>query len=103
NGGIVTLNNSYVVDTVLPGKVVDYLTCGLPIIGSVSGNTKHLIETHQVGYVSKKRDVNEIIEYIIKIKENPYLQREFSTNCHKLINEQSLCEKNFRIFKEIIE
>jgi len=103
NVGIVTLNNSDVFDTVLPGKVVDYLTCGLPIIGSVSGNTKHLIETHQVGHVSKERDVNEIIEYIIKIKESPYLQREFSTNCNKLIHEQFLWEKNFRIFKEIIQ
>src|SRR5699024_4385247 len=47
--GIVSLNDQEVFDTVLPGKVVDYMTCKVPIVGSVSGYSKNIIEQNQVG------------------------------------------------------
>lgn len=92
--GFVSLNNKDVFDTVLPGKIVDYMTCGLPIVASVSGYAKTVIEEEQVGYVSESRSVKEIVKYILHLSKNPEICKQMSENEARYIMDKFLWEKN---------
>lgn len=100
--GVVSLNDKKVFDTVLPGKVVDYMTCSIPIVGSVSGYTKKVIEQNRVGLVSEERDVNEIFDYILYLQNNPAARREMSKNSERCIREGYIWEDNIKKINRLI-
>ncbi|MGL4818976.1 MAG: glycosyltransferase family 4 protein [Bacilli bacterium] len=60
----VCLTSQAVFDTVLPGKIVDYMAAKTPIIGYVSGYAKETIDRAQCGYVSGERSIDEIEHYL---------------------------------------
>lgn len=99
--GIVSLNNKNVFDTVLPGKVIDYMTCNVPIVGSVSGYTKDLIINKDVGYVSETRSVDEVVDYIKYLEANPKTHAKMASNCANYIKNDFLWEKNIKVFEDI--
>lgn len=101
--GVVTLNDKEVFETVLPGKVIDYMTCNVPIIASVSGSSKEIIEHGNVGRVSESRDINEILEYIFYLYDNPTVQKEISENGQRYVKKHFLWEKNIRLLINLIE
>nr|WP_233711536.1 glycosyltransferase family 4 protein [Lederbergia citrisecunda] len=100
--GIVSLNDKQVFDTVLPGKVIDYMTCKIPIVASVSGYSKTLIEENHVGFVSENREVDEIYKYIKYIFENPKERITMSRNCESCIRDNFLWEKNINSLEAIL-
>ncbi|MBS4223373.1 glycosyltransferase family 4 protein [Lederbergia citrea] len=100
--GIVSLNSKKVFDTVLPGKVVDYMTCKIPIVASVSGYSKKVIEENNVGLVSGKRDVNEIYNYIKYLYDHPLERTTMSRNSERCIRENFLWEKNIKLLESTI-
>ncbi|MFS0674942.1 glycosyltransferase family 4 protein [Ornithinibacillus sp. 179-J 7C1 HS] len=100
--GIVTLEDKDVFKTVLPGKIIDYMTCGVPIVGSVSGYSKEVILSEQVGFVSEENDVKELIYYIDTLKANPLLSKEMSENGNFYVRNAFLWESNINSLVEIL-
>jgi glycosyltransferase involved in cell wall biosynthesis len=98
--GFVSLNDKEVFDTVLPGKIVDYMTCGLPIVASVSGYAKRVIEEEKVGLVSETRNIKEIVDYILYLSRNPEVRKQMAENEGRYIMKKFLWEKNI---SELIE
>ncbi|MFC4661437.1 glycosyltransferase family 4 protein [Oceanobacillus aidingensis] len=90
--GIVTLVEAEVFETVLPGKVIDYMTCGVPVVASVSGFSEKMIEDGKTGFVSHNLD--ELIKCIEELKENDKLYDEMSLNGRKYVEHNYLWEKN---------
>ncbi|MGN1401799.1 MAG: glycosyltransferase family 4 protein [Bacillus sp. (in: firmicutes)] len=101
--GILSLNESDVFDTVLPGKLIDYMISGLPIVAAVSGNAKKIIEDHNVGYVSEKRDAGEIVQYITYLRENPEVRCRMAGNSRNVIETEFLWERNISHLTEAVE
>ncbi|MGN7299112.1 glycosyltransferase family 4 protein [Ferdinandcohnia sp. SAFN-114] len=101
--GIVTLTNQEVFETVLPGKVIDYMTCQVPIVASVSGTSRKIIEREQIGYVSSSKNAKEMLKDILKIKANPNEQRKFENNGKKYVNNYFLWENNINTLIDILE
>jgi hypothetical protein len=100
---IVTLNSSEVFKTVLPGKIIDYMTCGVPIVAAVSGYSKQVIESEQVGFVSENRDRQEMINYILYLKNNPDLAEEMANNCTNYVKRRFRWEKNIERLVDVLE
>jgi glycosyltransferase involved in cell wall biosynthesis len=92
--GFVSLNDKKVFETVLPGKIVDYMTCQLPIVASVSGYSKEVIEKENVGFVSENRDINEIVKYILYLRKNPKTRQRMSSNSAQFIKKNFIWEHN---------
>jgi glycosyltransferase involved in cell wall biosynthesis len=101
--GIVSLNNKEVFDTVLPGKIVDYMTCRIPIVASVSGYAKRIIEENKVGYVSERRDMEEIVGYIKHLRNHPEKMKQMSMNSEQCIRENFLWEENIELLEFLID
>lgn len=101
--GLVSLNDNEVFDTVLPGKVVDYMTCQVPVIGSVSGHVKQLIDEKQIGFASEDRDMKEIISYILTLKNDSDLYNKMKENCYHAIRQEFLWENNVAEFANVFK
>lgn len=101
--GLLTLNNNEVFDTVLPGKLIDYMMSGIPVVAAVSGYSKEIIESYETGFVTEMRDANEILDYIIRLKDNNNLRKKTAKNGLALITDEFLWEKNIKKLTRIFE
>ncbi|WP_244151589.1 glycosyltransferase family 4 protein [Halobacillus dabanensis] len=101
--GIVTLVDKEVFKTVLPGKIIDYMTCGVPVVGSVDGFAKEVIEEKDAGFVSQTKDADNLIAYVDRLLNDTLLQRRMSNNAQQYVKENFLWEKNIHSLLELIE
>ncbi|OXT16834.1 glycosyltransferase WbuB [Bacillus sp. OG2] len=103
HAGFVSLSDKEVFDTVLPGKVIDYLSCRLPVVAAVSGYTKDFIENQKVGYVSETRNMDEIVEYLLMLAKHPAMRKKLADNCESCARESFLWEKNIEVILQLME
>ncbi len=101
--GLVTLTNENIFNTVLPGKIIDYMTCGIPIVGAVSGYAKELINKENVGFVSESRNPNEMVKHIFRIINSRQLQNLFYENAKKYVHLNFMWENNIKGLVRVIE
>ncbi|RXJ01670.1 glycosyltransferase WbuB [Anaerobacillus alkaliphilus] len=101
--GLVTLQSKEVFRTVLPGKIIDYMTCGLPIVAAVSGNAKSIIDVAKVGFTSESNSVDEMMQYILYLFNNPKIREQFSQNGTAYVKKHFLWEENIETLVELIE
>lgn len=101
--GIVTLKEATVFETVLPGRIIDYITCGIPIVGSIAGYSKTIIEQEGIGLVTSNSSSEEMLANIMKIYHDPALLKKMQRNCHKLIRKKFMWETNIKKLINIIE
>ncbi|MFB3170011.1 glycosyltransferase family 4 protein [Neobacillus sp. 179-C4.2 HS] len=83
--GLVTLKDKEVFKTVLPGKIIDYMTCGVPIVGVIDGYAKEIVEKERVGIASNTDDPQEILFLIKKLLDDKKLRKEMSQREHHVI------------------
>lgn len=98
--GIVTLVKEEVFKTVLPGKVIDYMTCGVPIIASVSGFSEEILVNENTGFVSQNH--NELVKYIEELRMNKELYQEMSLKGQEYVKNNFLWEKNIDALIRVI-
>ncbi len=101
--GLVTLIQADVFDTVLPGKIIDYMGCGLPMVAAVSGFSKKLIEELNVGYVSEHHNADELVSKILCLKDNYEDYYEKAHNCKKAVEQEFLWENNIEKLVGLID
>lgn len=99
--GVVTLKDKEVFDTVLPGKVIDYMTCMVPVVASVSGYSKYVIETENVGLVVSSKSIDEMVQRILYLKEHKGIRHEMEKNCMNIIHFTFIWEKNIPFLTDI--
>lgn len=83
--GLVTLKDKEVFKTVLPGKIIDYMTCGVPIVGVIDGYAKEIVEKERVGIVSNTNDPQQILANITRLLEDKKLRNEMSKRAQQVI------------------
>lgn len=96
------LNDEDVFSTVLPGKIIDYMTCRTPIVAGVKGMAAEIITKNKTGFAFDQQDVQGMVEKIIELKEQPQLMKEIGENCVKTVTEDFLWEKNINKLINII-
>ncbi|MEC2038979.1 glycosyltransferase family 4 protein [Bacillus altitudinis] len=101
--GIATLNRSVIFETVLPGRIIDYLSCQLPVVASLSGYSKNLIEQENVGLVAKTKTSDEMVSLILRLYHHPELVQEMKTNCENFIEKNFLWDNNIMILDNVIK
>lgn len=71
-----SLKNSLIFESTVPGKFQTYLLAGKPIISAVNGETYELIKQSGVGIPCHSGNVGEITEAILKLKNMSDLERK---------------------------
>ncbi|GGE54716.1 glycosyltransferase WbuB [Pullulanibacillus camelliae] len=99
----VTLVDKDVFDTVLPGKVMDYMCLSKPIIGDVSGYCAEVINDSQCGLVSEKRSVDDLCEHILYLIEHPELRASYGNNGYRYAYKHLRWKTNIKVLEDILE
>ncbi|GAE92465.1 glycosyltransferase [Gracilibacillus boraciitolerans JCM 21714] len=100
---IAFLNEEEVFTTVLPGKVLDYMTCQTPIIAGLKGVAADLIIENEAGYVYSSSDALPLIEKIVELRENRQLLNKLQKNCLRVIKQHFLWENNIKKIVDFIK
>lgn len=88
---------------VLPGKVIDGIGCGVPVVTNLGGFTNALINDNKVGIAIEKGSSSQIVDSIKLIKNDSPLEEEFRSNAKKLLDEKFLWENNIKELSNFIE
>src|SRR5699024_7861743 len=79
---------------VLPGKVIDGIGSGVPVVTNLDGFTNALINDNEVGIAIEKGSSVEIVNAIKQIRYNKNMEKKFRENAKKLLDEKFLWENN---------
>ena len=88
------LKDSEVFLNVLPGKVIDGIASGVPIVTNLGGFTGELVNGNKVGYAKEGATTDELVSAILKIKEDRALELTLRKNSRKLLETDFLWEIN---------
>lgn len=77
----------------IPNKILDALSYGLPIITTLDGKVRNLLEKYQIGYFINDNNFNDIIKEIIKILDDDNFFNQLSKNSTKLYSQEFDYEK----------
>ncbi|RDW22223.1 glycosyltransferase WbuB [Oceanobacillus arenosus] len=102
NIAVAFLNDVDVFSTVLPGKIIDYMTCGTPIIAGIKGTAAQIITKSGAGFAFEQQDIQGMIEKIVKLKDNPKELERIGENCTKAVQDAFLWENNINELVQII-
>lgn len=96
------LNDEEVFSTVLPGKIIDYMTCKTPVIAGVKGTAAELIEKNNAGFVFEQENTDGMVNKIVELSNNPNELKVLGDNGVKTVKQNFLWEKNIKMLTEII-
>ncbi|KZE64063.1 glycosyltransferase WbuB [Fictibacillus phosphorivorans] len=99
----VSLVEETVFKKVLPGKIIDYMSMGKPIVGDVSGYAKEVIEKAQCGLTSNDRSVEILAQQIVKLANDAVLREEYGRNGHRFAFENLRWKKNINVLINMLE
>jgi glycosyltransferase involved in cell wall biosynthesis len=94
--GLVTLKDKEVFKTVLPGKIIDYMTCGVPVVGVIDGYAKEIVEKERVGIASNTNDPQQILSHIKMLLDDEKLRKEMSHREQQVILKDFNWEANIK-------
>ncbi|MGL4740590.1 MAG: glycosyltransferase family 4 protein [Sarcina sp.] len=90
-------------DLVMPGKLVDYMSMGKPIIAGVDGYTKAIIEESACGIVVNPDDYKAMAQAIAILYRNEDLKTFLGENGFKYCIDKFLWDKNIKKVDEVIK
>src|SRR5699024_7858348 len=94
NVALSLLKESEVFLRVLPGKVVDAIGSGVPVVSNLGGNSVDSINNSNVVFLSSQATTIDIIKMIKEIKNNPDLEKEMRSNARQLTEDLFIWENN---------
>lgn len=96
-----SLKNHQIFESVLPGKLIDYLGCGIPIIGVLSGYSRAVLKESKAGQAFNNQDVAGVIDFIKKMKDHDEIRQKMSTSGLKYAKKYFSWEENKHKLKEL--
>lgn len=93
---IVSLKNSEIFQMTVPYKLQTYMSAGKPVIGSISGETRRIIEKAKIGFCADAEDDNGFCEAILRFAALTSAERaEMSENSRIYFSEHYSPERVF--------
>lgn len=99
----VSLVEETVFKKVLPGKIIDYMSMGKPIVGDVSGYAQEVIEKARCGLTSEERSVELLAQQIVELANDAALREEYGRNGHRFAFENLRWKKNINVLINMLE
>lgn len=90
-------------DLVIPGKMIDYMSIGIPIIAGVEGYTAEVLEKSKAGIVITPDDYGNMADKIKLLYRDKELCKEYADNGYKYCKETFLWQKNIVKIVSLIE
>lgn len=90
-------------DLVIPGKIIDYIGMGIPIVAGVEGYTAEVLKKSKGGIAVVPDDCKNMSKAIMYMYSNAELRKLYSKNGYEYCMENFCFEKNVVEYIELIE
>jgi glycosyltransferase involved in cell wall biosynthesis len=103
---IVPLRDIPLFDSFVPSKMFEIMSCGIPIIGSVNGEAREILELSGSAMIISPESVSELADSILWMVENPQKRRIMGTSGRTFVCEHydrtMLAKKYVNYLKRIV-
>ncbi|WP_197274739.1 glycosyltransferase family 4 protein [Halolactibacillus sp. JCM 19043] len=103
NLSVVFLADEAVFTTVLPGKILDYMTCETPVIAGVKGEAANVIKESNGGIVFNPGEIDKMIDTIVTLSNNKEEMNRLEENCKNYILKNYIWEENILELIQVIK
>ena len=99
---LVPLKDLHLFDHALPSKMFEYMSCERPIIGSLRGSARSLIENSGAGLVIAPEDPEQLAEAIIRLYSQPDLRKEMGVSGRTYVARNYSRKKRAKEFEQVL-
>lgn len=85
---LVLLRRSEVFTTVIPTKMLEFMSCARPVVLGVTGQAQRILEEAHGGQCVPPEDAAALADAIAELKDNPALREALGRNARRYIVEQ---------------
>jgi glycosyltransferase involved in cell wall biosynthesis len=89
--------------TVYPNKVFDYMAAGKPIIISIDGVARKLVEDANAGIYVEPENPEAFVRAVAELKVNPEKRQEFGDRAREFVGEHFSREVLSKKYLKIVE
>lgn len=86
----------------MPIKIYDYLNYNIPILNSLSGDIKQLVDNKKIGLNYESENIKSLVDAIVILKNNTELQKSIKSNI-KEVSDMFSYEKQYSKYVNFIE
>lgn len=100
---LVLLKNAELFKTVIPTKMLEFMSCARPVVLNVEGESRRVLESARAGISVPPDDASAIAEAILQLAGNATLREVMGTNGRRFILEHFSREETARTYVGVLE
>jgi glycosyltransferase involved in cell wall biosynthesis len=82
---LVLLKKSEVFETVIPTKMLEFMSCAKPVILGVGGQAREMIESSRAGVCIEPENVDQLCDAILRLQKEDWLRESLGRNGREYI------------------
>jgi glycosyltransferase involved in cell wall biosynthesis len=99
---LVPLRDLSLFDNALPSKMLEYMSCSRPIIGTLRGEAKNLLEQAKAGMVVDPEDARQLADAIVMLRDQPQLRKTFGESGRQYVSRNYSRDQRARSFESVV-
>ena len=103
---LVLLKKSEVFETVIPTKMLEFMSCAKPVILGVSGQARQMIEASRAGICIEPENVDQLCDAILKLRTEAWLRESLGRNGREYIirnlSRERTADEYLQVLNEVI-
>jgi glycosyltransferase involved in cell wall biosynthesis len=103
---LVLLKKSEVFETVIPTKMLEFMSCARPVILGVAGQAREIMERSRAGICIEPENVQELCEAIVKLRNEEWLRESLGRNGREYIirnlSRERTADEYLEVLSEVI-
>lgn len=104
---LVLLKKAEVFETVIPSKMLEFMSCGCPVILGVDGQARSILEEARGGLAIEPENADALVNAILHLAENRDTARELGRNGREYIlrkfSRSQTAEKYIRVLEKLLQ
>ena len=103
---LVLLKKSEVFETVIPTKMLEFMSCARPVILGVAGQAREIMERSRAGIWIEPENLQELCEAIVKLRNEDWLRESLGRNGREYIirnlSRERTADEYLEVLSEVI-
>jgi glycosyltransferase involved in cell wall biosynthesis len=100
---LVLLKKSEIFKTVIPTKMLEFMSCARPVILGVEGQARKIIEEADAGIFIRPENVNDLTEAVVRLASDPELRNRLGRDGRQHILQHFSRAQTARTYIQVLE
>jgi glycosyltransferase involved in cell wall biosynthesis len=99
---LVLLKNSPVFKTVIPTKMLEFMSCARPVISGVDGEAREILEKAQAGVCIEPENPEQLIQAVLRLAEGKNLRETLGRNGRRYVVQNLSRRRTAQTYVEVL-